>query len=96
MDKDQLARRLMATFLDELEEHVQTLNRELLALKRAPAGERGERLRTLFRAAHSLKGAARSVNLGVIETEPKPWSDQPQSAEVTLPPLGVVWLAPAE
>ena len=26
--------------------------------------------------------------------EERPWHDQPWSAEVTLPPLGVLWLAP--
>jgi 1,4-alpha-glucan branching enzyme len=34
-------------------------------------------------------------NAGGIEAELRPWHDQPQSAEVTLPPLGTVWLAPA-
>src|SRR5262249_29472339 len=51
-----------------LQEHVQSLNRELLALKRAPDGpDRAERLKQLFRTAHSLKGAARSVNARLIE-----------------------------
>jgi 1,4-alpha-glucan branching enzyme len=34
-------------------------------------------------------------NLGGVEAEGVPWHDQPFSAEVTLPPLGVVWLVPA-
>jgi 1,4-alpha-glucan branching enzyme len=29
-----------------------------------------------------------------VAAEAKPWHDQPYSAEMTLPPLGVVWLAP--
>ena len=33
-------------------------------------------------------------NLGGVEAEAVPWHDQPCSAEVTLPPLGVVWLVP--
>ena len=33
-------------------------------------------------------------NLGGIEAEAVPWHDQPYSAELTLPPLGVVWLVP--
>ena len=33
-------------------------------------------------------------NLGGIEVEGVPWHDQPYSAELTLPPLGVVWLVP--
>ena len=57
MDKAKLVQRLMATFLEELEEHVQALNRDLLALEQDPAGEkRADRLKTLFRTAHSLKG----------------------------------------
>jgi 1,4-alpha-glucan branching enzyme len=33
-------------------------------------------------------------NLGAVEAEAVPWHDQPFSAPVTLPPLGVVWLVP--
>ena len=29
-----------------------------------------------------------------LEAEKVPWNEQPYSAEVTLPPLGVVWLVP--
>jgi 1,4-alpha-glucan branching enzyme len=35
-------------------------------------------------------------NLGGVEAEPVPWHDQPYSAELTLPPLGAVWLVPEE
>jgi 1,4-alpha-glucan branching enzyme len=35
-------------------------------------------------------------NLGGVDAEPVPWHDQPYSAELTLPPLGVVWLVPEE
>ncbi len=69
MDKDQLIKRLMKTFLEELEEHVGALNRDLLALEKDSSGqERTEHLKTLFRTAHSLKGAARSVNVTLIES----------------------------
>jgi 1,4-alpha-glucan branching enzyme len=34
-------------------------------------------------------------NLGQVKAEERSWHDQPFSAEVTLPPLGVVWLRPA-
>jgi two-component system chemotaxis sensor kinase CheA len=68
MDKGKLIQRLMATFLEELEEHVRTLNAELLALEKGgPAEEQARRLKALFRVAHSLKGAARSVNVTLIE-----------------------------
>jgi 1,4-alpha-glucan branching enzyme len=33
-------------------------------------------------------------NQGVVTSEEQPWHDQPFSAAVTLPPLGVVWLTP--
>ncbi len=68
MDRVSLLARLMATFVGELAEHVRTFNGELLALEKNPEGaDRAERFKTLLRAAHSLKGAARSVNVGLIE-----------------------------
>jgi 1,4-alpha-glucan branching enzyme len=33
-------------------------------------------------------------NMGAVTSEEHPWHDQPFSAELTLPPLGVVWLVP--
>ncbi len=35
-------------------------------------------------------------NFGGVVAEPVPWGGQPYSAEVTLPPLGGVWLVPDE
>lgn len=67
MDREALRAHLAATFMDELEEHVRALNREALALERDAGAERPEILRTLFRAAHSLKGAARSAGVPPIE-----------------------------
>jgi two-component system chemotaxis sensor kinase CheA len=69
VDKDKLLKRLMTTFLEELEEHVGALNRELLALEKEDEPDRrSELLQSLFRSAHSLKGAARSVGVGLIES----------------------------
>ena len=34
-------------------------------------------------------------SLGEVEAEAVPWHDQPFSAELTLPPLGVIWLKPS-
>ena len=71
MDQATLHKQLMATFLDELEENAAALNRDLLALEKDPTGPaHAERLRTLFRTAHSLKGAARAVNVELIESAP--------------------------
>ncbi len=68
MDQNELIRRIMATFLEELDEHVATLNRDLLALEKdPPPEERVELLHSLFRAAHSMKGASRAVDVGLIE-----------------------------
>jgi len=39
-------------------------------------------------------GGGGSGNADGIQAETKPWHDQPFSAELTLPPLGVLWLAP--
>ena len=68
MDRAQLIERLMATFLGELGEHARAMNEDLLALEKSPADpERDGRFKSLFRSAHSLKGAARSVSVGLIE-----------------------------
>ncbi len=68
MDKDSLAKRLAATFRVELQEHSRNLERNLLGLESADRRGRAEMLEALFRTAHSLKGAARSVNIGLIES----------------------------
>src|SRR2546428_14162028 len=63
--------RLLAIFLEELEERVRALNDDVLALDKEADGTPGpppaERLTTLLRTAHSLKGAARAVNVRPIE-----------------------------
>ena len=34
-------------------------------------------------------------NMGAVEAAERSWHDQPYSAEVTLPPLSVIWLRPS-
>lgn len=69
MNSEELTRRLMATFRPELEEHLTTLNGGLLALEEGSAAEPREHIiAEIFRAAHSLKGAARGVGLRDIES----------------------------
>ncbi|MEO6603737.1 MAG: response regulator [Polyangiaceae bacterium] len=69
MNRDELIRRLTATFLEELAEHVSVFNAELLLLEQnPPAPRREEAIHSLFRAAHSLKGAARAVSATGIES----------------------------
>lgn len=65
MTKEQMAARLLATFVGELEEQVGVMNADLLALEVAPAD--AERLKSLFRVAHTLKGAARAAGVPVVE-----------------------------
>ena len=68
MNRESALRRLMETFVAELEEHVRSLNADLLLLEKAPQdAQRAECVVRIFRAAHSLKGAARSVSIAPIE-----------------------------
>lgn len=68
VDRARLLERLMATFVDELDEHVVSLNDGVLALEKGLTGdERTECLTVMFRAAHSLKGASRAVDQEPIE-----------------------------
>ena len=65
MNQKDLTARLLATFIGELGEQVETMNRELLALETAP-GDR-DRLHALFRVAHTLKGAGRAAGVPLVE-----------------------------
>jgi two-component system chemotaxis sensor kinase CheA len=65
MTNDALAARLLVIFTDELDEQVQQLNDDLLALERTPSD--GERLRAVFRVMHTLKGASRAAGLPMVE-----------------------------
>jgi two-component system chemotaxis sensor kinase CheA len=61
--------RLLESFRAELDEHVQVMTDGLLALEqgRVPQDQRGPGLEEIFRAAHSLKGAARAMGVTAIE-----------------------------
>lgn len=65
VDKEALIRRLRAVFVEELEDHVSTWNDLLLRIEHGDAPADAQR--TLFRVAHSLKGAARAVSLPALE-----------------------------
>lgn len=65
MNRERLAARLLTTFLVELEEQVRGMNADLLALEAEPTA--GEHLRSLFRSAHTLKGAAHAAGVPLIE-----------------------------
>jgi 1,4-alpha-glucan branching enzyme len=55
---------------------------------------RSQRWRELLNTDSTFYGGSDVGNLGGVEPEPIPWHNQPFSAEVTLPPLGAVWLVP--
>jgi two-component system, chemotaxis family, sensor kinase CheA len=60
--------KLIATFRLEADEHLKAMVAGLLALEKASvADDRQSLLETLFREAHSLKGAARAVDLTDVE-----------------------------
>lgn len=69
MDKSVLIQRLLETFLVEFEERLQSMSRGLLALEASAPGtpDREKHLQELMRNAHSLKGAARAVEVSLIE-----------------------------
>lgn len=62
-------KRLLATFRDETREHISAISAGLIELEKATAPEKRQAiLETVFREAHSLKGAARAVSMGGIES----------------------------
>ncbi|MBB6251034.1 hybrid sensor histidine kinase/response regulator [Nitrospirillum iridis] len=64
---DQLLKRLLAMFEVEAEEHLSAIAAGLLALEQSPPRDRAQELvETTFREVHTLKGAARAVNLGDV------------------------------
>jgi two-component system chemotaxis sensor kinase CheA len=69
-EKDvEFSKRLRATFRMEAEEHILAITAGLLELEKTPDPVKyAEIIETTFREAHSLKGAARSVNLSDIES----------------------------
>ncbi|MBE3064357.1 MAG: Hpt domain-containing protein, partial [Spirochaetes bacterium] len=68
MDEAFLAK-LMETFRVEAEDHLGKMSAGLLDLEKAGSTEERSRIAEIvFREAHSLKGAARAVNLGAMES----------------------------
>lgn len=65
MDKGDLSARLLATFAMELEDQVRALNEGFLALEQKP--EDAETVKSLFRSAHTVKGAARVAGVKDVE-----------------------------
>lgn len=67
---DEFSKRLLVTFAVEAQEHLQGICSGLLRLEKDKDTEevRVELVETVFREAHSLKGAARAVNLIQVES----------------------------
>ena len=65
--QDELLKKLLAMFEVEAEEHLSAIATGLLALEQGPEPERRQELvEATFREVHTLKGAARAVNLGAV------------------------------
>ena len=64
---DVLLKKLLITFRAEADAHLQTMVSGLVALEKTSPAEQFTLVEAIFRAAHSLKGAARAVNLVDIE-----------------------------
>jgi len=65
----ELLKKLLATFKVEAEEHVTAISSGLIELEKASSPEQQmEMVERVFREAHSLKGAARAVNLAKVES----------------------------
>jgi len=65
---DEFLKSLQETFAIEAHEHVEVISTGLLELEKSPPeADRKRLVETVFRAAHSLKGAARAVNFNDIE-----------------------------
>ncbi len=72
MDETEIQKQLLSAFQTEAQERIEALFTGISGLEEAAASRAGELpeavLDAVFREAHSLKGAARSVNLATIES----------------------------
>jgi two-component system chemotaxis sensor kinase CheA len=59
---------LLSIFWEEVSDHLSVLNESLLRVEMAQGEEKRSLLKEMNRVAHSTKGAARAVGLGLIET----------------------------
>ena len=66
---EEFEKKLLATFRVEAEEHIRNMSSRLVELEKCSTDEERARLvETIFREAHSLKGAARAVNASEVES----------------------------
>ena len=89
MTDEEFLRKLREAFLIEADEHLQAITTGLLELEQAPPGpRRREIIETIFRDAHSLKGAARAVSRGDIESVCQALESVFVQWKQTAPPVG--------
>ena len=66
---EEFEKKLLATFRVEADEHIRAMSSRLVELEKSSTDEeRASLVETIFREAHSLKGAARAVNASEIES----------------------------
>ncbi|MBU0997905.1 MAG: Hpt domain-containing protein, partial [Firmicutes bacterium] len=66
--KEEFLARLRETFRVEASEHLEAITAGLLEIERCEPAQRRAVVERIFRDAHSLKGAARSVSLTGVES----------------------------
>lgn len=67
MDQEAFQKHLRQVFLTELDEHLQALERDLLAFEAAAGHGQQALIESLFRTVHTLKGAAHAVGHSLLE-----------------------------
>ncbi|KAF5088144.1 Chemotaxis protein CheA [anaerobic digester metagenome] len=65
---DEFLTRLLATFREEAADHLQAIISGVLALEKNSTCTQSVEIEPVYRATHSLKGAARAVGLKDIES----------------------------
>ncbi len=86
--EEEFQQRLLATFREEAAEHLQAITAGVLSLEKGGStSDHVGMIETIYREAHSLKGAARAVNLREIEAVCQPlesllgfWKNQGSAA----------------
>ena len=65
-NNEEFLKRLLSTFRIEAQEHLNVISSRLTEMGKVDSAKQAEIVETVYREAHSLKGAARAVNLIAI------------------------------
>lgn len=69
VNDDEFLAKLFAAFELEADEHIRAIAKGLVELEQTPdGGDSAEIIETMYRDSHSLKGAARAVNMDAVES----------------------------